>query len=144
MHFIISAKLSVSFNFIVSFAYVFVSPLPTSEFTLNFLFNTCTSPTLFTCFIKSTFSLADIIIFASTIALKFTFLPFKTLQSILLTFKSKFKSIPSCASDILKLCENSKLVFRLLMYPSSVSAKYIIYVSIFPSILTFPLDISFL
>ena len=85
----------------------------------------------------------------STEAFIAIFLPFKILHSISFIVGVKSAFIPSCKSGTLIVSEKSNPVFNPLILSfifslELVSARYIIYVRTFPSILIFPSIISFL
>ena len=102
------------------------------------LFAFCTS------FITSTSSLEYIFRYISNVAFIPIFLPFKTLQSIDFTLISVIAFIPSWQFGTFIFSEKSKLVFKPLTESFTPSGIYIIYVSMFPSNLTFSSFISFL
>ena len=84
--------------------------------------------------------------FASTSKLAFIliFLSFIILQSIFLTETLSFKIISGLQLSISIIWVKSNTVFRLLILPFSLSARYIMYVFTLPSILIFPSITSFL
>ena len=143
----ISARLSVFWIATFSLIDVFVVPSPNTEFTFIFWLRICIS-LLFKSVIISTFSCVWILISTSNVTFMPIFLPFITLHSIIFIFGLMSTSIPSLSSGILKFSEKSRFVLSPLTLSSilseSLSAKYIMYVRIFPSIFNFPSIISFL
>ena len=140
----ISAKLSTLSIDIVSFAYIFVSPLPTKEFTFKSSFNIWI-PSAFSMLLTiSTSSFEYILISTSIAAFIPIFLPFITFASIDFNLVSNVQLIPSLAPETWMFSEKSKLVFNPRVLSLLSSAMYIIYVLIFPSILTLSSNTSFL
>ena len=118
-------------------------PLPTNEFIVILLFKTC----MFSSFILVIISISSFectFIFTSSATFIEIFLPLRTLHSIDLIVVFISALIDAVISGTFIVSEKSIPVFNPLILSFSPSAKYIIYVKIFPSILIFPSIISFL
>ena len=142
--FSISASWSIESICTVSFAFIFVVPVPNKEFTVNDVFKICIPSSFVTSFTTSFSSFEYTFADTSNATFIPIFLSFMTFASTLFTLVFSVACISDVIPSISMLSEKSNVVLNPLIPSSFPSGTYIIYVWTLPSNLIFPSCTSFL